>query len=360
MPVRQSQSTDLFTQVRGEVDAFLSGFFETQITRAIAVDDAYADLWRTLKTVTLAGGKRLRPYMTVLAYQSFSDHMHTDIIPVASAQELLHVSMLIHDDIIDEDYIRHDTENVSGTYLHRYQPHLQDKSDLQHYANSAALIGGDLVLSAAHQAINTSRLDLDQKQLANDILNDAIFIVCGGELLDTESSFKPRGEIDAVKIAKLKTASYSFVSPLVMGASLAGASQEALATLREFGTNLGVAFQLADDILGLYGDEKVTGKSASSDLRQGKRTHMLLLALALARDEDRQTLESLVGKKDLIEQELDTAREIIVSCGAKSTVETLIQTYARGARAALDTLEIPENYKDQYNSLIKKATERNQ
>lgn len=358
MPVNQSQTTDLLGQVRVEVDAFLSGFFETQITRAMTVDESYANLWKTLKSVALVGGKRLRPYMTVLAYNSCSNQNHDDIIPIASAQELLHISMLIHDDIIDEDYIRHDADNVSGTYLKKYQPYLHNKNELHHYADSAALIGGDLMLSAAHQAINTSRLHDEQKQLANDILNDAIFIVCGGELLDTESSFKPQNEIDALKIAQLKTASYSFVSPLIMGASLAGAPQTTHDALRDFGVNLGIAFQLADDILGLYGDEKVTGKSNSSDLRQGKRTHMLLLALKKS-GSDRDRLESLVGKKDLTPVELQIAQDIIQACGAKAATEALIQDYASAARASLDTLNMPEKYRLQYAALIKKATERN-
>lgn len=358
MPIDQSRTTDLLSQVRGDVNAFLSGYFETQITRAIAVDEAYAELWQALKTVALAGGKRLRPYMTVLAYQSFSEQDHADIIPIAAAQELLHISMLIHDDIIDEDYVRHDTDNVSGTYLKKYQPYLSKIGDRHHFADSAALIGGDLLLSASHQVILTSRLTNTQKQLASDILNDAIFIVCGGELLDTESSFKPREQINALKIAQLKTASYSFVSPLIMGASLAGAEQTELAKLRDFGTNLGIAFQLADDILGLYGDEKVTGKSASSDLRQGKRTHMLLLALKKSNPEDRHTLEQLVGKKDLTDTELATAKKIIERCGARKAVETLIQEYATAAEETVTSLDVSRAHQSQYAALITRATQR--
>lgn len=358
VPVNQSQTADLLATVRQDVDAFLSSFFETQITRAMAVDESYAQLWRTLKTVALAGGKRLRPYMTVLAYQSFSNQKFDDIVPVASAQELLHISMLMHDDIIDEDYIRHDAANVGGTYLKRYQPYLQNPDKLHHYANSAALIGGDLVLSAAHQAINMSRLNYDQKQLANDILNDAIFIVCGGELLDTESSFLPQESIDALKIAQLKTASYSFVSPLIMGASLAGAPQPALDSLRQFGTNLGIAFQLADDILGMYGNEKITGKSNSSDLRQGKRTYMLQLALEKSGSE-RAKLESLVGKSGVSPEELQAAQTIIEACGARSATEALIREYAEAAHTTLASLNLPEVYEAQYVALIKKATERN-
>lgn len=326
----------------------------------MAVDQSYAELWKTLKTVALAGGKRLRPYMTVLAYQSFSDQNHDDIIPVAGAQELLHISMLIHDDIIDEDYIRHDLDNTSGTYLKRYKPYLGSKAELRHYADSAALIGGDLVLSAAHQSINASRLTSEQKQLANDILNDAIFIVCGGELLDTESSFKPNGDVDALKIAKLKTASYSFVSPLIMGASLAGATQSELSKLREFGTSLGIAFQLADDLLGLFGNEKVTGKSTSSDLRQGKKTYMLLLALEKSNDHDRNVLESLVGKKDLTSRELDTAKSIITHSGAKLATETLIEEYAATSAQTLDTLQLAPAQTAQFTALIQRATQRSQ
>lgn len=359
MPVHQSQTTDLFTQVRYEVDAFLAGFFETQITRAMVLDTTYAELWRSIKTVALAGGKRLRPYMTVLAYESFGGTERTNVIPAASAQELLHFSMLIHDDIIDEDYTRHDTDNIAGMYLKRYARYLDNEADRYHFANSAALVGGDLVLSAAYQAIYTSRLAPTQRELATDILNDAIFIVCGGELLDTEASFKPAHELDALKIAQLKTASYSFVSPLIMGASLAGASEASLTQLREFGTNLGIAFQLADDILGLYGDEKITGKSNSSDLRQGKRNHLMLLALERAGNQ-RTILEALIGKKDLNGDELETAKHIIEDCGAKRATEALIHEYAELATSTLSTLDITNPHRVEYAALIQKATQRNQ
>src|SRR5690606_2950472 len=221
---------------------------------------------------------------TMLAYQTFGGEDYPAVLPVAVAQELLHVSMLIHDDIIDEDYLRHDTDNVSGIYVKRYARYPLAEGQRSHFANSAALIGGDLLISAAYQVLASARISEQQKQQATDLLGEAIFVVCGGELLDTESSFIDLSEIDALKIAQLKTASYSFVSPLLMGAVLAGTDQKTQTTLRQFGSALGIAFQLADDILGLYGEEAVTGKSASSDLRQGKRTYMLLKALELLGD----------------------------------------------------------------------------
>lgn len=357
MSVRQSISHQLLTDVRQDVNTYLLEFFDAQINRAQSYDTEYAGLWRSLKTVAMAGGKRLRPYMTVLAYQSFGGKDNTSVLPVAAAQELLHVSMLIHDDIIDKDYTRHDKDNVSGIYMNKYQIHELATAETKHFANSAALIGGDLLISAAYRAIETAQLDVGQKMLARDLLGEAIFIVCGGEFLDVESSFKDMKDIDALKIAQLKTASYSFVSPLLMGAVLAGADQKMQQNIRGFGSALGIAFQLADDILGLYGQEEVTGKSASSDLRQGKRTYMLLKALELAGDE-KKTLQQLVGKKDITESELAQARRIIETSGAKAATEELIDAYATTAEQKLDAFNLADDMKDQFINLIKLATRR--
>jgi geranylgeranyl diphosphate synthase type II len=357
LPTNQTASAELIDNVRTDVNNYLADYFDTQITRALLHDKDYAEMWRSLKTVALAGGKRLRPYITALSYQAYSGLSYKKIIPICAAQELLHVMLLIHDDIIDEDYTRHGSDNMSGIYLKRYQPLIGDSKYRMHYANSAAMLGGDLLLSAAYLCINRSGLEPSKISLANEILSEAIFIVCAGEFSDTESAFKKTSQEDAIKIAMQKTASYSFVSPLIMGATLAGASKDSLENLREFGTDLGIAFQLADDILGMFGNELVTGKSAYSDLRQGKRTYLMLKALELSKHKKRE-LESYLNKPDITIQDVESARQIITASGALKETENLIESYAASSTEILESLKLDTNYQKLFKNLITSATNR--
>lgn len=352
-----SEST-LLDCVKTDTSALIDTYFESKLTAAAKLDADYLKLWQTMATLAKAGGKRLRPYMTVLAYYAFGGKSYELIRPVAVAQELLHLCLLVHDDIIDRDFVRYGIDNVSGTYLNEYEKLIPDPSTRIHFANSAAILAGDLLLAGAYELIATSKLDDTLKLKAQSRLSESIFNVAGGELLDTESVLHHFSQVDALKIAKYKTSSYSFVGPLCTGAELAEASQEQITLLAEFGTALGIAFQMTDDILGVFGDSDITGKSNLGDLSEGKRTYMMQKAFELCTETEKTTLATLVGKPNLQENEAEQIREILITSGAKEVTETLLATYAEDARKCLDALHINSRYADELAALIEVSTIR--
>ena len=131
----------------------LDQYFVGNIKAAEAIDIHYAAMWRELDRLVRSGGKRMRPKITLMCYQAFGGKDIKAILPIATAQELLHQFLLIHDDIIDRDHIRYGVENITGRYKVLYKPYVKNASDLEHYSNSAALLAGDLLHSGAHQLI---------------------------------------------------------------------------------------------------------------------------------------------------------------------------------------------------------------
>lgn len=344
-------------QIRKDVDAYVVRFYEAEIARSQVISPDYERLWRVLLETYVAGGKRLRPYMMLLSHGACGGDPEQDIMPSAAALELLHCSLLIHDDIIDRDVVRHGKPNVAGHYRDIYGfADTEPKRD--HLADSAAILGGDLLLASAHRLIAESELDIDKKLEALRLLGDAVFNVAGGELLDAESVIKRMKDVDSLAIARYKTAHYSFVTPLVMGAALAGASAHVRSGLTDYGEALGIAFQLADDLLGLFGDEEETGKPATSDLREGRRTYLLQQAYKMAGAAEIAELDVIVGNEAVSFEQLQRARAIVQDCGAYDATVAEIQQYTAQAESALAELAFTPEFHAEFMALINRATVR--
>lgn len=340
------------------VDQAINGFFERSIDYATRVDPSYQRLWKELYRLIRSGGKRLRPRMTLLAYEAFGGNDSEKIIPIAAAQELLHFSLLIHDDIIDRDYTRYGTANIAGAYKDTYAKFTNTPDDLTHYAHSAALLGGDLMISGAHQMIASSMLSDADKITAQGFLAHSIFEVAGGELLDTELSFMPYREGDALKVARYKTAGYSFVTPLLVGATLAGINEKQRGALYAYATSLGTAFQLVDDLLGVFGDEATTGKSTSSDIREGKMTYMVEQALAVMTENEKRIFEQWFGNPDATDEGVASIQNLLETSGAKQVTLDLAHEYANTARGAIADMELGAEHAEEFKKLVAKVTER--
>jgi geranylgeranyl pyrophosphate synthase len=297
--------------------------------------------------VTQAGGKRLRPYLVLLGYAAAGGEAFSELIPAAAAQELLHQCLLIHDDIIDRDDIRHGVLNVTGRFKQIYH-----HADQAHYANSAAILAGDLLLSGVYQMVNESTHEASIKARIMQRIGEAMYSVGAGELLDTESAMMPIGDTDALKIARLKTASYSFVIPLLCGAEQANANSTTMAGLREFGENLGIAYQLKDDLLGVFGDEQQTGKSSSGDIREGKHTLLMQLAVQRATKAESQILQAVLGNPQAAPATIDHVRAIVLSSGAQDIVLQKIDDYLKRATQATKTFSMSPQLSAAFEMLL--------
>lgn len=346
------------SSVRQGVEEVLETFFTQHVQAASAIHPHYADLWKSMERLFKAGGKRLRPQMLVLAYESFGGKDTSTILPIAAAHEILHLSVLIHDDIIDRDQIRYGIPNVAGQYQQIYTPYGLQETENSHYSLSAALLGGDLLISAAHQLILQSKIEDRLKILAFHQLGEGIFEVAGGELLDTEASFRGVDASDPETIARYKTIGYSFISPLLTGAYLAEASEEAIELIKSFSIAVGTAFQFADDLLGVFGDETVTGKSHDSDIREGKRTRLVQYTLQYLNDADRDIFNTAFGNQLASATDIDISRQLMITSGAQQAVIDDIQLYASEAHSVLERLPISAESKARFAELVERASKR--
>lgn len=350
------EETLAITQKR--VNALLGDYFAQKVAAAAQIDARYVELWTIARDTVLAGGKRFRPHLIHAGYRSYAqDETPPDALwHVAAGYELLHASLLMHDDIIDRDFVRHGQPNVSGRYIERYQQSAPEQA--QQYADGAALLAGDLLLSAAHSMHMQTDLSAEQKQLVASLIDEAVFVVAGGEFLDMDGAAQPQEPLDSLRVAETKTANYSFVVPLVLGAELAGAAPAELEKLRAFGMALGVAFQLVDDMLGVFGDTGKTGKSNLSDLREGKRTLLLQYTYERATETQRSYLDRWVGNVSLGVAEAAEVRSIMEESGGRAALQAYIGTRREEAMRQLHTLQISADRADELRSLVQLVVER--
>lgn len=341
--------------VQHDVNKSLNIFFATQVSRARPIGASYVALWQAMADLALAGGKRLRPYVAIVAYEAFGGTRYKQALQVAVGLELLHFSLLIHDDIIDRDDMRYGRENLVAVFRQKYNAHTKSTADATHYAQAAALLAGDLLIAAAHQRIAGAPFDDHKKQTILSALDTGMFDVVGGQLLDTEAVLLPLGHSDSLAIAHYKTASYSFVLPLVVGALLSDVPDATIAKLRLIGQNVGIAYQLRDDLLDIFGDQRTLGKPLFSDVQEGKPTYVLQLALRMASPAQHDELVDAVGNTEITKNTILRIRHIVASCGAKDATETAVQQYKNQALSILSGLHLQGQARAALQDFIQKA-----
>lgn len=341
-----------------DIERIIEDYLEASTKQAAELDPSYARLWQVVSSLIQAGGKRLRPKLTIMSYQAFGGENAESMLPIAAAQELLHAALLVHDDIIDRDYTRYGVANIAGQYKTHYSQHVSSADSQVHYAHSAAILAGDLLISGAYQLIASSQIADDDKLAAQQLLSQGIFRAAGGELLDTELSFMPHQANSALKVARYKTASYSFALPLLTGAVLAKASSKDRQTLTEFADAIGIAYQLTDDLLGTFGNEEETGKSTVSDITEGKRTFIIESAFELFSPADKEAFMATFGNINATPQEVESAKQLLLSSGAKAKAEAKIYEYAEEAKLSVAKLELDDHYRQSFLDIITSATKR--
>ncbi|GAA1649250.1 polyprenyl synthetase family protein [Microbacterium flavum] len=227
-----------------------------------------------------ADGKRLRPALVVAAFRAFGGEPDAALWRVAAAFELLHTAFVVHDDLIDGDLERRGAPNVSGRFRTRARAYGARGEDVAVVGDAAAVLAGDLLLFEASRLVATADIDADARTRLFAILDDAVLVSAAGELADVENA--ARAEVpetdELLGAAHDKTAVYSFEAPLVAGAVLAGATPEAQADLAAAAADLGLAFQLVDDLIGTFGTRRQAGRDPGADLREAKRTPLIGLA----------------------------------------------------------------------------------
>lgn len=332
------------------VEDVLAEFFAEAKLRAVAVNATYLGLWEALERAT-AGGKRSRPRLVLLAYRELGGTDLVSAVKLAASYELLHSALIIHDDVIDRDFVRRGSPNVSGHYRNRARRAGAGTHAAEHAGVSAGVLAGDLALSGAFRLLSSMDVPDAERRRLSEILDEAMFSSVGGELLDVE--FSRTNEMpaleDITKTAHQKTSVYSFEAPLRAGAVLSGAADSVIAALTSFGRYAGIAYQVADDVLGVFGSESRTGKAGWGDLREGKRTALLSYA---ATTSHWASIASLIGSSEMTASDAEYVRSVLVSCGARDYAVNLATENAHLAVMHLETDGVPNTLRDNLERLL--------
>jgi geranylgeranyl diphosphate synthase type I len=325
--------------VRARVDRALGALLDQELSALGFLGPDAGPVTDILTRFAMEGGKRLRPAFVYWGYRGAggpADGPQADAaIKAACSVELLHVCALVHDDIMDGSEVRRGRPamHVSFAGLHRRRGWRGDPAG---FGEGAALLMGDLAFTWGDVALAEAGLTDDRLAAALRVFNRLRSELMGGQYLDLVEARRGAPDEDAVRrVLSYKSGRYTIERPLHLGHALAAGAPALAADYSAYGLPLGEAFQLRDDILGVFGEPEVTGKPAGDDLREGKETYLVLLARQRADRAGRQLLEAALGNAKLSEDEVAEVRRLLQACGALEATEARIGELLAEAKAAL-------------------------
>jgi geranylgeranyl diphosphate synthase type I len=321
------------TQIAKRVDERVDEVLSAEIDRWARVDVDLVEPLTALRTLVLAGGKRLRPAFCHWAFVGAGgDADDPAVVDAGAALELLHTFALIHDDVMDGSSRR---RGLPTTHTLFQDTHASSgwRGEGRRFGEGVAILVGDLAFVYADQFLAGAPRD------AIDVFTELRLEVNIGQYLDLVGTVRGDADLDkARRICRYKSGKYTTERPLHLGAALADRLDELAGPLSAFGEPLGEAFQLRDDLLGVFGDTDLTGKPVGEDLREGKPTALYALATASASGPAAELLARHFGSPDLSPDEVAELQDVLVRTGAKADVERRIDAILDEALAALAAL----------------------
>ena len=344
---------DLRARVQKSLDAFVAA----QLPLLESVGEELAPLADALVAL-VAGGKRLRPAFCYWGHRAAGGADGEPVVKAAAALELFQACAIIHDDVMDGSDTRRGQPSAHRRFaaLHREHAWLGDPES---FGSGAAILLGDLCLSWSDEMLATSGFGPAELARGDRVFAEMRTELMGGQYLDLLEQARGGGSVArALRVARYKSAKYTIEKPLHLGAALAGADQDVLDGLSGYGLPLGEAFQMRDDLLGVFGDPAQTGKPAGDDLREGKRTALVAMALEAADDAQAEAVRRHLGDPHLGPEGVEVLRTVLVDTGAVARVEALIAELTGDALAALDLAPLDDAACDVLRALAAAATAR--
>ncbi|MDD1778420.1 MAG: polyprenyl synthetase family protein [Candidatus Helarchaeota archaeon] len=336
-----------------QIDAAIKEFFEAYIKSGTLNHDFVVQFYSDLKNYLLFGGKRLRPLSCVVLYKGLGG-MSEDIYKVAISVELLHNASLVHDDIIDHDVMRRGQPSFHAFYTDWFEKNLRKYSEQADFGLAMGILGGDLLVELGQEAILNSRFDNNEKLKAVGYYFKAYRELIEGVAGESYMQNLPLEKVTEAEYLTMigeKTGAL-FQKSLLIGAVFADKTEKYKTNITEFGTFLGQAFQIRDDILGTFGDPKETGKSNEGDIKEGKKT-----LLAIYGSENPQIRE-LYGKKDMTAKEIQIVKRLLKETGALERAKAKATKLAEKASENLRKIKLNDTAMNFFQDLIKFVQER--
>ncbi|MBQ2423783.1 MAG: polyprenyl synthetase family protein [Alistipes sp.] len=298
----------------------------------INMPDEPQRLYAPIRYSLAEGGKRMRPVLAMLAYNIYADDIQR-VLPAATAVEVFHNFTLLHDDIMDNAAMRRGRPSVFARW-----------------GSNVAILSGDVMMIEAYRHLQ----GVEGKHLPQvfECFNSMAARVCEGQQYDMDYETQPKVSVaEYMNMIELKTAAL-LVGSVVIGATIAGASEQDIHRLNKFATEVGIAFQLQDDLLDSYGDERL-GKRIGGDILEGKKTYLMIISLSHATEEQREVLRTTHLRTDIDEkQKIDLVKSVYDAIGARAMTEQQISVRISRALAILDTLDVPAERTEYMKSYV--------
>lgn len=346
----------MFVKMKIRIERELAAYVKT-MDRLYSLNKLSPVLFRNIREFILRPGKRIRPVLFCIGYLGFSGKTAPGLYRSALSLELLHDFMLVHDDIIDKSDTRRGQPSMHAM-LNRY---LAPKKEIKFDGIDLTIVIGDVMYAMALDSFLAVREKPRHKEAALKKLISAALYTGSGEFIELllgATALKKITTGDIYKVYDYKTANYTFASPLTMGAVLAGASPKQVDKLFSYGMLLGRAFQIKDDIIGTFGDEKDTGKSNLTDIKEAKRTILIWYAFKRSGKKNREMIERIMKGKYSSNSELLKMRRVIVETGALACAESQIRELSLKAAGELKGIKMRAPYKmalDEFSGRILKV-----
>lgn len=333
-----SEFNEIWSEEGELVNRALGDYLEAKITEAKKLSSSLAQYYQNLRDYVMRGGKRLRPVLVAAGYKAIREKLEVkDLYRTACSVEILHNGSLLHDDLIDHDETRRGGPTFHALYRDLYAKASKNSEKARDFGSAMAIIGGDTLLNMGADAIGSSNLDPKVAVQCLRYYQQAYQTLGDGVLLETNMTHERDTTAEAyLQMVRMKTA-VLFENSLQIGATIARGTQSQISGLRDFGMKVGQAFQMQDDILGSFGDESVTGKAVDSDIREGKKTMLVIESYRRGSAEQKKTLDGLLGMKDIAPKQVEQVKSAFRDSGAlKATQETMEKLLVAGQKA-LDT-----------------------
>ncbi|WP_106178295.1 polyprenyl synthetase family protein [Prauserella shujinwangii] len=365
-PEPTSDHADYDRDLPAHLDRALAGFLDRAGTSIRATEPVFGPAVDALRDFVLGGGKRMRPTFAWWSWRGAGGDPDgpraAGVLHAVASLELIQACALVHDDVLDSSDSRRGAPTVHVAFAARHAEHGWLGSPAS-FGLAAAVLIGDLALAWADDMFAESPLPAEVLTAARPAWRAMRTEVLAGQYLDVHTQATGDASVEAaLRVDRLKTAAYTVQRPLHLGAALAGAGPELIDPLMSFGRDLGVAFQLRDDLLGVFGDPEVTGKPAGDDLREGKRTVLLALGLERAREQgrtaDHDAIAAAIGDPALTVARVDRVREALTAVGAVAEVERRIGELRDSALATLRAAGLTGPATERLTELTVRATQR--
>jgi len=333
----------MLNKIKNRIDLELDKFI-SRLDKAYSLNKLSPLLFNNIKNFLLRDGKRARPILFVIGFMGFAKKIPRGLYTSALSLELLHDFMLVHDDIIDKS----DTRRGKPSMHVLLNQSLKKFKKTKFSGQDLAIVVGDVMYALSINAFLAIDVNFARKEKALKRFVDAAIYTGSGEFIEILYGAEKIDKINKNNIYRIydyKTAFYTFACPLSIGAILAGANNSEIDKLFEIGMYLGRAFQIKDDILGMFAEEKETGKSTTSDLQEGKRTILIWKAYNKCKYEDRLKIKEMFSQKKITKKDLTIMRDIITKSGALSYAENEIKTLTHKVQKLILSSKLNQNYK---------------